>query len=61
MPEMRPFFGLASCELYGRTSVLDLMLPYALAREPITAPLLAQLGYGGLLGNTMRARRRPGW
>ena len=52
------FFGLASCELYGRRSVLDLMLPYAAAREPISQSLLSDLGYGGLLEQTFGARRR---
>ena len=51
------FFGLASCELYGRRSVLDLLLPYAVAREPVTRGLLAELGYGGLLEQTFDARR----
>jgi hypothetical protein len=56
-----PLFGLASCELYGRLSVFDLLLPYALAGEPITRGLLADLGYGGLLVETQHARRPPGW
>lgn len=51
------FLGLASCELYGRLSILDLILPYALARESITPDLFAQLGYGGLLEQTYHARR----
>lgn len=51
-------FGLASCEMYGRLSVLDLMLPYALAREEIDQTLIAELGYGGLLHQTYSARRR---
>jgi len=50
-------FGLASCELYGRLSILDLLLPYAIAREPINRHLLAELGYGGLLEQTFSARR----
>ena len=49
--------GLASCELYGRRSILDLLLPYAAAREPIDQNLLAELGYGGLLDQTFSARR----
>ncbi len=53
-------FGLASCELYGRRSILDLVLPYAVAKEPITHALLADLGYGGLLDQTFAARRKPG-
>ncbi len=48
--------GLASCEMYGRLSVLDLILPFALAREAITPELFAELGYGGLLEQTYRAR-----
>lgn len=56
-----PMFGLASCELYGRLSIFDLLLPYALAGEPITPDLLAELGYGGLLSETQHARRPPGW
>lgn len=51
------FFGLASCELYGRRSVLDLLLPYAAAGEPISQALLAELGYGGILEQTFGARR----
>ncbi len=51
------FFGLASCELYGRRSILDLLLPYAVAKEPVTPGLLAELGYGGLLDQTFAARR----
>lgn len=54
------FFGLASCELYGRRSILDLVLPYAVAREPVTQALLADLGYGGLLDQTFSARRKSG-
>ena len=37
--------------------VLDLILPYALAREPITPGLFAELGYGGLLQQTFSARQ----
>jgi hypothetical protein len=51
-----PILGLASCEMYGRLSILDLLLPYALAGEPITRGLLADLGYGGLLHTTQTAR-----
>ena len=56
-----PFLGLASCELYGRTSVLDLLLPYALAKEPIDRRLMAEIGYGGLLVTTQVARRPDDW
>lgn len=56
-----PIFGLASCELYGRTSILDLLLPYALAGERISRDLIAALGYGGLLAETQAARRPSSW
>lgn len=56
-----PFFGLASCELYGRTSVLDLFLPYALAKEEISRRLISESGYGGLLVETQQARRPADW
>jgi hypothetical protein len=52
-----PIFGLASCEMYGRLSILNLLLPYAMAREPITKGLLADLGYGGLLQTSYCARQ----
>jgi hypothetical protein len=56
-----PFFGLASCEMYGRLSIFDLFLPYALASQPITNELISQLGYGGLLNDTQIARRPASW
>lgn len=51
------FLGLASCELYGRLSILDLILPFVIADEPITQGLFAALGYGGLIEQTQAARR----
>jgi hypothetical protein len=54
-----PFFGLASCEMYGKLSIIDLFLPYALASQTIDNPLISRLGYGGLLNDTHVARR-PG-
>jgi hypothetical protein len=55
--ENTALLGLASCEMYGRISVLDLVLPYAAAGEAITSDLLAELGYGGLLDQTFGARQ----
>ncbi len=52
------FMGLASCELYGRRSVLDLLVPYVAAGEPVTPGLISEIGYGGLLEQTLSARRR---
>lgn len=56
-----PFFGLASCEMYGKLSIIDLFLPYALAGQTIDNDLISQLGYGGLLENTHVARRPDSW
>lgn len=56
-----PILGLASCELYGRTSILDLLLPYTLAEERISRRLMSELGYGGLLSETQQARRPAQW
>lgn len=56
-----PFFGLASCEMYGRLSIFDLFLPYALADQPISNDLISRLGYGGLLNDTQIARRPASW
>jgi len=51
------FLGLASCELYGRKTVFDLVLPYVMAKEELSTTLLGELGYGGLLAQTFAARR----
>jgi hypothetical protein len=56
-----PFFGLASCEMYGKLSIIDLFLPYALAGETIDNALISRLGYGGLLNDTHVARRPASW
>jgi hypothetical protein len=54
------FLGLASCELYGRETVFDLVLPYVMAKEDLSPALLGELGYGGLLAQTFAARRTDG-
>jgi hypothetical protein len=56
-----PIFGLASCEMYGKLSIIDLFLPYALAGEEIDNDLISRLGYGGLLNDTHVARRPASW
>ncbi len=56
-----PVFGLASCEMYGRISVFDLALPYALADERLDRALFAQLAHGGLLADTQLARMPQAW
>lgn len=54
-------FGLASCEMYGRLSIIDLFLPYALADQTIDNALISRLGYGGLLNDTHMVRRPASW
>jgi hypothetical protein len=56
-----PFFGLASCEMYGKLSIIDLFLPYALAGQTIDNELISRLGYGGLLNDTHVVRRPASW
>jgi hypothetical protein len=52
----RPIFNLASCSMYSEATVIDLMLPLALAGLPITAADVARLGYGGLLEDDLTFR-----
>jgi hypothetical protein len=54
-------FGLASCEMYGKLSIIDLFLPYALAGETIDNKLISRLGYGGMLNDTHSVRRPASW
>ena len=54
-------FGLASCEMYGKLSIIDLFLPYALADQTIDNALISRLGYGGLLNDTHVVRRPASW
>ncbi|NCB62587.1 MAG: molybdopterin-binding protein [Clostridia bacterium] len=47
-PDGRPICGLPGCVMYARRTIFDLVLPYLLADEPVTAQALAGLGLGGL-------------
>ncbi len=51
MPDGRPVCGLPGCVMYARRTIFDLVLPYLLADEPVTAEMLAGLGNGGLCLN----------
>jgi len=51
MPDGRPVCGLPGCVMYSRRTIFDLVLPYLLADEPVTAEMLAGLGNGGLCLN----------
>jgi hypothetical protein len=51
-----PIFNLASCSMYSKATVADLLLPWVMAGERVTADDLAALGYGGLLDRDMAYR-----
>ena len=54
-----PIFNLASCSLYSKATVADLVLPWVMAGERVVADDLAALGYGGLLDRGMGFRFPP--
>ncbi len=45
--------NLASCSMYSKATVADLVLPWVMAGETVNADDLAALGYGGLLDRDM--------
>ena len=51
MPDGRPVVGLPGCVMYAKRTIFDIVLPYLLADEPVTADMLASLGNGGLCLN----------
>ena len=51
-----PMLGMASCGMFSRATVLDLILPRFFAGEHVTARTLAALGHGGLLNKGMAFR-----
>jgi hypothetical protein len=51
-----PVLGMASCGMFSRATVLDLILPRFFAGEHVTARTLAALGHGGLLNRDMAFR-----
>ena len=51
MADGRPVCGLPSCVMYAKRTIFDIVLPYLLADEPVTADMLAGLGNGGLCLN----------
>ncbi len=48
-----PIVNLASCSMYSKATVADLVLPWVMAGETVSAGDLASLGYGGLLDRDM--------
>ncbi len=51
-----PILGMASCGMFSRATVMDLILPRFFAGERVTARTLAALGHGGLLNKGMAFR-----
>ncbi|MGI8857407.1 MAG: molybdopterin-binding protein [Thermomicrobiales bacterium] len=51
-----PILGMASCGMFSRATVLDLILPRFFAGQRVDARILAALGHGGLLNKGMAYR-----
>jgi len=54
-----PVVNLATCSMYSRSTVADLVLPWVMAGERVTNTDMASLGYGGLLDRNMSWRFPP--
>ena len=54
-----PILNLASCSMYSKATVADVILPWIMAGERVTLDDLAVLGFGGLLDRGMAFRFPP--
>jgi hypothetical protein len=54
-----PIVSLASCSMYSRSTVADLVLPWVMAGEQVTSADIAAIGYGGMLDRDMGWRFPP--
>jgi hypothetical protein len=54
-----PIFNLASCSMYSKATVADLVLPWIMAGERVGLDDMAALGFGGLLDRGMGFRFPP--
>ena len=54
--EEMPIFNLASCSMFSRATVADIVLPWIMTGERVTSDTLASLGLGGLLDREMSFR-----
>jgi hypothetical protein len=54
-----PIVSLASCSMYSRSTVADLVLPRIFAGDQVTSNDLAAIGHGGLLDRDMGWRFPP--
>lgn len=51
-----PIINLASCSMYSRSTVADLILPLVMTGQQVTSSDIIDLGYGGLLEREMAFR-----
>jgi hypothetical protein len=51
-----PIFNLASCSMYSRATVADLILPLVMTGQQVVSDDIVELGYGGLLERDMAFR-----
>jgi hypothetical protein len=54
-----PIFNVASCSMYSKATVADLVLPWIMAGERVDLTDMAALGFGGLLDRGMSYRFPP--
>ena len=55
-----PIFNLASCSMFSKATIADVVLPWIMTGERVEPDTLASLGFGGLLERGM-AHRFPSY
>lgn len=58
-PTQTPIISLASCSMFSRSTVADLLMPYVFTGKRISNETFARLGHGGLLDRGMDWRFPP--
>lgn len=54
-----PIFNLASCSMFSKSTIADVVLPWIMTGERVEPRTLAELGHGGLLDRGMSFRFPP--
>lgn len=54
-----PIFNLASCSMFSKATIADVILPWIMTGERVSDETLAALGFGGLLDRGMEFRFPP--
>jgi hypothetical protein len=54
-----PIFNLASCSMFSKSTIADVVLPWIMTGERVEPDTLAALGFGGLLDRGMAFRFPP--